>query len=236
MIEVDKKFRTSPKKYFSEKKVYPMIFFETNKENTVIKISQRQLKENIREKHLAEFDYYSRIYRLTSEIAFLGGALMNDVLPYTMWMIAKKDAIENSKDAYNVILSNPMKYIEELPDTFDKNVIFENIEGRINRTNMTIHQEFELIVTCDNAITILKNILNYNDDGVEIEYVNAPKYRVVAVGKDEYECNNIAERCIRIIHDRVNAIGERVIFKLGWNFTAKEREMTIKYLPRRENS
>jgi translation initiation factor 2 alpha subunit (eIF-2alpha) len=235
ITELDKKVQPNPKKHFTEKKVYPMIVMNVDIDKGVIDVSYRRIKECDREKYLEKFDYFSKIFRLTREISLLSNILMDNILPLTMWKVLQKDTIENSKEIYDMILDNPSSYMENIvTDKPMEAKILENIESRITRTQMTIHQEFDLIIACNGAIDVLKNILNYSDDNLIIEYVNAPKYRIVVNGKTEQECDITLQKCIHVLKERT-LNSHKIMFKIGNKTVVKERELIIKYLTKNQN-
>lgn len=245
ITEYDKKVNNSnPKKHFSENKVYPMITVPIFDEDTgeamicdksgIINLSHRRIKQCDHEDLLKKFDYFSKIYRLTREISLLSNILMDNILPLTMWRVLQKDNIENSKEIHDMILDNPSSYVESIVTNkpIETKKILENIESRITRTQLIIHQEFELAITSNRAINVLKEILNYSDDNLTVEYVNAPKYRIVVNGKLEQECDDKLKKCLNVLQERVGSDRNKIIFKIGNKFVAKERELCIKYLDR----
>lgn len=234
ITELDKKVQPNPKKHFSEKKVYPMIVMDVDAAKGVIDVSYRRIKEIDREKYLEKFDYFSRIYRLTTEISLLYNMLMDNILPFTMWRVLQKDSIENSKEIHDMILDNPASYVETIiaDNPIETKKILENIESRITRTQLIIHQNFELAVACNEAVNVLKNILSYTDDRLTVEYVNAPKYRIVVNGKTEQECDDKLRKCLNTLQERVGSDRNKIMFKIEKKVIVKERELCIKYLDR----
>lgn len=172
---------------------------------------------------------------MTTEISLLSNMLMDNILPFTMWRVLQKDSIENSKEIHDMILDNPASYVENIlanNKPIETQRILENIESRITRTQLIIHQDFDLAVACNGAINRLKEILSYSDDNLIVEYVNAPKYRIVVNGKTEQECDDRLKKCLNTLQERIGSDKNKIMFKVGNKMVAKERELCIKYLDR----
>jgi translation initiation factor 2 subunit 1 len=231
---LNRKSHYNPKKYFKENKIYPMTVMRVDENKGIVDLSYNRIKsDDEKKKYVEKFEYFSKIFKFTHEISLLSDLLMDSILPTTMWRVLQKDDIDNSKEIYTSILDNPAAYIEDII-TAHPNVAqraLDNIESRITRTYMTVHQEFNLNAICTNAINVLKEILTYPNDEVKLEYVNAPKYRIIVEGKTEDECDLKLERCIDHLN---NTISERtgIIFNIGNKTVAKEKEIFIRNLPR----
>jgi translation initiation factor 2 alpha subunit (eIF-2alpha) len=192
-----------------------------------VNLSYRRVKECERDNYIKKFDYFSRIYRLTNEIKDLCDLPMRDVLEMTMWKTLEKDDLDNSKDIYHSILENPMSYLTHIPEK-NRKKIAENIESRITRTSMAVHQEFDFIVLCNDAVNTIKEILDFYDNDFVIEYVSAPKYRIVVEGRKTKECDEKIQKCIDILKTKIN--NRKIIFEIGNKKIVKECEMTLKFL------
>lgn len=265
--EIDKKIYYDKKKYFSSKKIYPMVVIGINFEKEHIDLSHRKIKPDDRDKHIKYFDYISKIYRLTEEFSKISKITLNDLLPLTMWQLINKDDIENSQQKFKAILERPVQFIDHAKTTYpsESNEFLDNMCSRISSTTMTINQNFNLIAYCDNAINELKNILHFEnlDKTIKIEYVNAPTYRFVVECKFDDERNDLINKYIDIHQKKIKEKvcnqsdlvklgydifieevdkyaglikqkidGKKFHFELGDVFLTKEREITIKYLPK----
>ena len=235
ITDLDKKSQANPKKYFNENKIYPMTVMRINKNNGTIDLNYNRIKADEREKYVEKFEYFVKIFKFTSEISLLSNLLMEKVLPATMWKLVQKCDINNSKEIYNTILDDPASYMEDItsnyPDLAKKTL--DNVESRITRSRMIIHQEIKLFVTCQNAINVLKEILSSSSEdiaqNIKIEYVNAPKYRIVVEGKTNNECDEKLNNCLESIKKKING-NNSITLNMGSKTTVKENEITFKNL------
>jgi translation initiation factor 2 subunit 1 len=267
--ELDKKIYYERKKYFNFKKVYPVLVMDINFDKGYIDLSHKRIKSDERDKYIKYFDYVSKMYRLTEEFSKISKLAVTDLLPLTMWNFMKKDEIENSQKKFKAILQKPDEFIEKAKEIYpsESNDFLDNLTSRISSTTLTIHQQFDLIVYCENAIQEIKNILDFPEleSHIKIEYINSPTYRLVVECKFEDDRNDLIDKYIEIhkqkIHnkerqhcdlvklgndlfvDDINKYiellkekikGKNIHFELGDKFLIKEREITIKYLPKTE--
>lgn len=233
---LDKKSQSNPKKYFKENKIYPMTVMDIDADTGTIDLNYNRIKSDDRDKYLEKFDYCAKIFRFTHEISMLTDLFMDSILPKTMWKVLQKEDIDNSKEIYTSILDDPAKYIKEImidnPEMEKKTL--DNIESRIVKTHMSIHQEFYLNITCNNAVNVLKKILNYQNDDAKIEYVNAPKYRIIVEGKTDDECDTKLKACINYLKTAASE-WTGVMFSIGSRIVAREKEIFIKHLANNAN-
>lgn len=245
--ELDKKTYNSAERIFDDKKTYPMCVTSVDAVKKTVDLSYRKVKPCHRDDYLKKFDFVVKIYRLTTEIATLSGVSIDAVLPMTMWKVFQKDDLDNSKDIFYSILDNPKSYLQWLESDIvvsvsatdqrekiqcccikDGKNIIQNIESRITRTSTTVHQEFEFLVLCNNAIDTIKEILNYKTDNGVIEYVNAPKYRIVVEDKTEKLCKDRIQECIDIIKSRIG--DKKINFSVGNYKIVKQCDVLYKFL------
>jgi translation initiation factor 2 subunit 1 len=267
--ELDKKIYYERKKYFNFKKIYPMIVMDINFDKGYIDLSHKRIKSDERDKYIKYFEYISKMYRLTEEFSKISKLAVTDLLPLTMWNFMKKDDIENSQKKFRAILQKPDEFIEKAKEIYpsESSDFLDNLASRISSTTLTIHQQFDLIVYCENAIDEIKKILDFPElkKNIKIEYVNSPTYRFVVECKFEDDRNDLIDKYIEIhkqkIHnkecqhcdlvklgndlfvDDINKYiellkekikGKNIHFEIGDKLLIKEREMTIKYLPKSE--
>lgn len=233
--ELDKGTYNNAEGVFKEKKIYPMaiipIFDATTGEaliadkNGTIQLSYRRVKICERDDYVRKFEYMAKIYRLTNEIATLSNTTLDVVLPVTMWKYVQKSDLNNTKELYTAILDNPQSYVKNIPEL---SKAIENIESRITRTSMTVHQEFEFVVLCNNAVDVIKEILDHKDNDSTVEYVSAPRYRIVVEGNSEKECDDKIKKCITLLKSRI--VDRKIIFEITTRKIIKEREVSLKFL------
>lgn len=267
--ELEKKIYYERKKYFNFKKVYPMIVTDIDFEKHFIDLSHKKIKSEERDKYIKYFDYVSKMYRLTQEFSKISKLSVTDLLPLTMWNFMKKDDIENSQKKFKAILQKPDEFVEKAKEIYpsESNDFLDNLSSRISSTTLTIHQHFDLVVYCENAIQEIKNILNFPELGenIRIEYINSPTYRFIVECKFDDDRNDLIDQYIEIHKNKVNnkelkqtdliklgndifveeinrcvellknkIKGKNIHFEIGDKLLIKEREMTIKYLPKDE--
>lgn len=247
--EMDRKIYYIRKKYFVPGKVYPMLITNivilnnnlddecddecnNGKRNYRIDLSHKKIKSNERDKYIKYFQYVSRMYRLTSEFASMSNLMMKSILPLTMWRLMDKENLETSQQKYKSILEKPDDFIEGARGLFpsESNDFLDNMTSRISSTTMTIHQDFDLIIYCNNAVNELKNVLDYSSENLRIEYINSPQYKIIVEGKSDDGCNQLLNDCLEVIKERIE--NKNMKFQLGKKEIVKEREITIKCLPK----
>jgi translation initiation factor 2 subunit 1 len=268
--QIDKKIYYERKKYFNYKKVYPMMVININFDKGYIDLSHRRIKSDERDKYIKYFDYVSRMYRLTEEFSKISKLAVTDLLPLTMWKFIKKDEIEHSHKKFRTILQKPHEFVSDAKKVYpsESNDFLDNLSSRITSSTLTIHQHFDMIIYCNNAISEIKNILNFPDEfgkNVKVEYINSPTYRLVVECKFDDERNDIIDKYIDIHKEKINKkeknhsdlvqLGgdlyvddinkyieyikeivkdKNIQFELGDMFLIKDREITVKYLPKKE--
>jgi translation initiation factor 2 alpha subunit (eIF-2alpha) len=267
--ELDKKIYYERKKYFNYIKVYPMMVIDINFDKEFIDLSHKRIKSDERDKYIKYFDYVSKIYKLTEEFSKVSKLSVTDLLPLTMWNFMKKDEIENSQKKFKAILQKPDGFVEKAKEIYpsESSDFLDSLSSRISSTILTIHQQFELIVYCENAIQEIKNILDFPEleSHIKIEYINSPIYRLVVECKFDDERNDLIDKYIEIHKIKVNnnershsdliklgndifvddidkyielikerIKGKNIYFEIGDKLLIKEREITIKYLPKDE--
>src|SRR3989344_5118505 len=237
--ELDKDMAKNPKKSLTENKIYPMIVTAVDENREWIELTYKRIKKKEREIYLDKFNYISKIYGLTKELSQFTNIMINDILPVTMWRVLSKDDLDDSRDKFYTIMEDLKSYVEPIMHTHPDQVnqFLQNAQSRIINTRMTIHQEFDICVICCKAVEILKNILYYDndrDDSIKIEYVNAPKYRIIVKGTAENECDIKLQKVLDLLKCRINendTSGNGIKFNLGDKKTIREKEIIVKRLP-----
>lgn len=232
--EMMKNIHYIKEKYFVKNKVFPLMVIRIDYDNQEIDLSHKRIKPEDRDMHIKYFKGMSNIYKITEEFSRHANLIMKNVLSLTMWKHVKKNDIANSDRKFRAILENPKNFLEEVtkiyPNETEKYI--ENVSTRITSTNLVIEQFFELKVYCENAISEIKDILNYNhDDTIVIEYINAPKYKIVITGKDNFECDQKLQDFLNYINEKI--ADKNIVFNLGEKQT-KDRDLSIKYLPKQD--
>lgn len=208
--ELNKNIYYERKKYFNFIKVYPMLVLDINFDKGHIDLSHSKIKSDDRDKYIKYFDYVSKIYRLSEEFSKITNLSLNDVLPLTMWKFVKKDEIEDSQKKFKLLLEKPQKFIDHTREIYPEQSIefVNNLTSRITSTPMTLYQNFNLQIYCENAIDEIKKILDFSDfdTNIKVEYVNAPIYRLVVECKFDLEDirNNIVEKSIEMHNNNIS--------------------------------
>ncbi|ATZ80727.1 eukaryotic translation initiation factor eIF-2 alpha [Bodo saltans virus] len=229
--ELDKKIRYNPKKHFFENKVYPMLVLDVDELHGHIDLNYSRIKEKEREQYMENFNYFSKLYNMMHEFIVLSSLNSGLIYPQTLWKFLQKDNIDNSRELFLSIMDEPGIILDEIKNEHPNEVTnyLIDLEPRIIKTSMFINQEFKLALTCSNAVDALKEILRINNPDFKIEYINAPKYRIIAEGKTQQECYEKIEKCLEEIKKNMDRFQNKVIFCLGEKKIIKEREISIKY-------
>lgn len=267
--ELDKRTYYNRHKYFNFKDKYPMTVINIDYESGLIDLSHKKIKSDERDTHLKNFHSASQIFRLSKEFSDLTGIDLDSLLPLTMWNILKKDELNSSQKKLKSILQKPSEFVNNAKKIFpsESGDYLDSLAARISSTTVIIHQNFDLIVYCNDAINEIKKILNFPDvdQNIKIEYINSPTYRFIVECKFDDERNEIIDNyaeshkqkvkekdfdhndhaklgsdvCIDEINKYVSILKERikdmnVHFELKDKYLFKEREINIKYLPKKE--
>lgn len=204
---LDKKSNANPKSYFKTGHRYPMTV--TNVEEDKIDISYNFIPQREREKYVNEFDFMAKIYSFTNDIILMTGLTKEEILSKTMHQVVNKDMVtsakNDTKDIYFSILENPFSYMQKLIDDYpdDMPKLVDEIEKRIIKSTMIYCQEIDITVLCKNGVNVLKDILNITCNDYKIEYVNAPKYKLIAEGADETECYSKIKKGLDVIKKNI---------------------------------
>jgi translation initiation factor 2 alpha subunit (eIF-2alpha) len=215
--------------YFSEKKVYPMLVVGV--EDDVVSLSYKKIRDTERDDYVKKIDFFSKIFRLTNEISTMSNLPMDLLMPVTFWRHIKKSDLDESKKIFHdILLDGGEEYLSYIPNEYqiDKLAISKSIRSRTTISYMTIHHEFEMIFLCENAVDVIRETLLYNDYMVSVEYVNAPKYRIVVQGKTKEECDERIEECFKTLKKKIE--NKKIIFKIGNQKIIKESEISFKFL------
>ena len=265
--ELDKRTYYNRHKYFNFRDKYPMTVINIDYKNGTIDLSHKKIKSDDRDFHLKNFHSASQIFRLTEEFAELTGISLDSLLPLTMWDIMKKDELHNSQKKLKSILQKPDNFINNAKIVYpsESGDYLDSLASRISSTTVIIHQNFDLIVYCNDAINEIKKILDFPDmdSNIKIQYINSPTYRFIVECKFDDEKNELIDNyaeshkqqkkennqnehvklgsdvCIDEINKYVGLLKERIkdkniYFELGDKYLFKERDISIKYLPKKE--
>jgi len=263
--EMTKKIYYEKKKYFNYVKFYPLVVTNIDFNKGNIDLSHSKIKNDERDKYIKYFEYTMNIYRLTEEFSRLSQIPVNSILPLTMWKYITKNDIENSQKKFKSLLEKPGDFVTHAKDKYpDEADLFVNsLSSRITSTKMVFHKYIELTFYCDNPLDEIKQVLNFdNYDNIKIEYVNAPVYRIIAECSIDisdprsdiiYKCmmenkereNNylvkvtnkinidIFDDIINVIKSRIN--DKKINFVDSDLYLAKDKEISVKYLPKNKN-
>lgn len=189
--ELDRKV-LSPMKIFRIGSTYPMAVMSvmivitmadaTNSNGFAeIDLSYRKVSPDTRADLLNRFMTVQKIYSLTNDIVHITKLPEEIVFALTMWKLSSlKDTKKIDAIFYDNFLEDIGQYVKflETQHPIETKIFVDNFNSRLSVTQPVFSQDIELVITGENAIDTIKNILNHED--VTIKHISAPKYRITA--------------------------------------------------------
>lgn len=225
--ELDKRV-SDPKKQFKFGKIYPMMVLAVSPR--AIDLSYKKVRLEERESLLEKFNGIQKIKTLCSEFIFSYDIPENEVCNLTMWKFFETDHLSNPNQMYNDFLKRPELFIEHLKDIYpvESSEFIKSVKSRLSYTEMYVTQNFKLTIYEDDAITKLRDILNYVDGKTEISYVASPTYLISTSGENEEECDKNIKKCIDQITSKIGSY--KSSFNILDKHILKSQDITIKPL------
>jgi translation initiation factor 2 alpha subunit (eIF-2alpha) len=235
----------SPDKLLSTQKTYPMLVLTINEESHgddkkyILDLSYKKIKKEDREQLLEKFIMMNKLIHLANEFEFITKLSLKEIYKLTIWKLFDTDIhddlslIDDMKlyhTLYLNILKNPhifTKYINDAYPTETKQFI-DNFNDRLTSSDMMIEQIFELMIHEENAITKLKDVLTYDNDGAEIVYISSPRYQILVKGSDILDCDSKIEKCLEYIKNKISLY--HCVFNLKEKNIIRDQEFTLKSL------
>lgn len=227
--ELDKRV-FDPKKQFIFRKVYPMMVLSSTPK--AIDLSYKKVRYDEREQLLNKFIAISKIKLLIDEFLFLFPLDQNTVYSLTLWKHFEMNHLDDPITMQYKFIKHPEVLMEHLIELYpdQSNEFIKDMKSRTTYTEMTIAQEFTLIVCDDDAITKLREILEYKDEKTEIVYVSSPRYQIVTCGDNDEMCNNQIQKCLDHLKKKIEGI--KCSFKITDKHIVKAQDVSIKPINR----
>ena len=132
------------------------------------------------------------------------------ILEHTFWkFITNKRINENYDEFYNAVLDDPSVFVYKFPKEYktESDTFVENMKNRITSSDVSVKQEFILIVYDVGALSKIKYILTNNiDDTCSIEYISAPKYQISSTGQNTDICKKNINNISNILSENIKNI------------------------------
>ncbi len=226
--ELDKKVY-KPQKNFTLGETYPMLVLAVNEKG--IDLSYKKVSATDRPVLLEKFASIQKTCHLVKEYAYLTKMSLDDVSKLTVWKLFEKDHLSDPKSIYNSIIKDPHIFTRwiEVEHAEKTKLFIENVNSRITMTDMTVQQNFDLMICDEDAVSKLKQVLNYDEDkDTQIRYISSPRYQVLATGSSQTECDDKIEKCLNYMKSRMKSYN--CIFNLHDKSIAKQQDVTLKPL------
>lgn len=218
-----------PKKIFSFGETYPMFVLAVTSKG--IDLSYKKVSTDDRQKLLEKFGAIKKICHLVVEYSYLTKISVNNVSELTVWKLFEKDHLMDPKTLYSSILKNITKFTHWISEIYPKEtqIFVDNVVSRITMTNMTVHQNFDLMICDEDAVSKLKQVLIYEEDtNTHVKYISSPKYQISVTGDNEKECEYKINKCLDFMKAKMNTYN--AIFKIQDKVIAKNQEIILKPL------
>lgn len=161
---------------------------------------------------------------------------INEFMKETIWLLYDEIEYDYNK-IYNSILKEPKCILSS--HVFDTNLvdkIDKDVTGRISYTSKIINLDITLLVTDNDPLGVIKQILTTNIVNIDSNY----RIRVLAVSSPHYQIkiegplnptNKICNEITDIIKNQLteNSKGHNVVIKINDPIVEKESTYTIKY-------
>ena len=210
--EISKRY-VDPKKIFSENTYYPTMVIGVNSEKNTIDLSYIKIKADEREKILHEFKYKEKLKKLCNDMAEIADLPISIVLEETFWKFVCNNKITKSyEDFYNAVLEEPTLLTHNFPQNYQtkSDLFITSMKSRTVSTNMSLKQDFDMVVYDMDAINKINYILTHdideNNSSCEINYITAPKYEIVVSLSSEQECRNKITTIVKKIKENIGKI------------------------------
>ena len=226
--ELDRKVY-DPKKIFSFGETYPMFVLAVTSKG--IDLSYKKVIIDDRQKLLEKFGTIKKICHLVIEYSYLTKIPVDVVSELTIWKLFGNDYLSDPKLLYNSILKDITKFTYCISETYpeETKLFIENITSRITMTNMIVHQNFDLMICDEDAISKLKQVLIYDGDtNTQVKYISSPRYQISVTGDSESTCEDKINKCLDFMKDKMKTYN--TIFKLQDKVIAKNQEIILKPL------
>lgn len=257
--EINKR-NVNVRKFFNQDKRYSMYVLSVSAQTKIIDVSYKKISEDERQEALCRFEEFERIKNLGVEVIDLLSKLSDKfdetdielifgaIIKHKIRTLIDKP-IKVIKSIYYEILENPLLLFSEFmssvvynthahKDILDKlmeNYVI-NLHKRVHISRGIVVCEFSLVVTSNDAVNKIKNILtegyevissNHNPNNfVQVEYISSPKYRFVANVTQISDANELLTKASDILDQNCEKYGSKL--SNSRNFVVvKERQYTV---------
>ena len=106
----------------------------------------------------------------------------------------------------------------------------ENLKTRITTSEMTVKQDFNLIVFDEDAITKLKSILSTDTNlkNTQLFFMAHSTYQMIATGKSKEKCIKLLQKVTDAIKKNASTVKCKLVFEDP--FVGKTKQFSIKPL------
>ena len=224
--ELDKKIY-NPKKMFKLTETYPMLVISVVDDK--IDLSYKKIAIDSRDSLIDRFHYITKIVWLVKEYHYITKINIDDVCKLSIWKLFNLPLFKNTKELYHNILQDITIFTQYLSLEYphETQEFIDDIQPRITTTEIVISQKFKLIVLNDDALYILKQLLQYDDDQtIQIKYVASPTYQILASGPNEDQVTKKIEEYVTILKDKIKQF--HTVFELLDRTIVKQQEFILK--------
>jgi translation initiation factor 2 alpha subunit (eIF-2alpha) len=150
----------------------------------------------------------------------------------TIWKFYDS-SLYNIKTGFSTILKNPYIIMDE--SHFDRNIIHficNNINNRIIKIHMTVHCEITVVITSQEGVNGLKDVLDiveYNDHKIIININTPPNYSLLIEGDNFENIIDIFNNVIKLMQNKMQKYTGYVIVSRE-PYIAKEEEYKLKFI------
>ena len=247
LLKTELPWKDAEKKKFNDKKtfkfgeIFPMLVLSVTSKG--IDLSFKKIPFEQHKLLTDKFQEIQKVVDFGKEFSQYSKISQEKIFEQIIWKLFNKiftsdDMLSTEiNEEYITILRDPSVFfsycekVESNADIFKISEQFvENVRSRTSVTDEVISQNFELIISDDDAIYKLKEVLNYSEQDVSIKYISSPKYQIYVSGKDTNECNEKIQKCVTELEKRLSTYSHT--FQLSEKTVVKQRHYNLKSLPK----
>ncbi|CAH6421458.1 Translation initiation factor eIF-2 alpha [uncultured virus] len=199
------------KKAIKENDVLPVVVLKVDEDKQYIDLSKKRLPKDNLDIFLTNYKIGTNLNKMGKEMCVIYNKINNSqnkefeyIMENTIWRLFEELNEESSDKIYNKILENPKLLFNETFDIIFINNCVDNLNKRITKNNMILQVEIFLLVTSQDGIELIKELLGINLDETSeftltIIIDSPPIYTIKLEGPEQQKGENLLLEILDII-------------------------------------